>query len=115
MGQFVRKSQTKKNFRDLGDKSEAYYGQKVHQLGMALLVSPLCLRQRNLGQVDAAVLVNDSIYLFEIKSRKWANVYEGQDWISQRQRRRLMDSAKWLGQIFNRPARLRPLMVFRSK
>jgi hypothetical protein len=70
-----------------------------HREGMALLVSPQLLRERQLGQIDLARLRKDSQgWIIEVAEVKSSEI--GLEMILRGQRSRLFSSIKFLSGIF---------------
>lgn len=80
-----------------GKNLELEWSQKIHEVGIPLLISSLVLRNYSAGQVDLARIHKKSVQLFEVKSQGFPHG---------RQLSRLKKSADWMGQIFHRPVEL---------
>jgi hypothetical protein len=82
-----------------GIKEELICSEKFHQEGFPLLVSPLLLRERSLGQIDLARIRKDKdgwiIELGEVKSSAM-----GEKAFMRRQKWRLESSQKFLSSLF---------------
>lgn len=88
----------------LGKKHEANFSKNFHQKGIPLLVSPLVLRSKNMGQVDMARILDNQIEVAEVKSGGH---------ISVSQQSRLLKSAEFLSIILKKSAKL--TFAFRQK
>jgi hypothetical protein len=73
-------------------------------LGVPILISPLLLRRRGLGQIDLCYISKDIIVAAECK--------RGEGWVSPNQKKRLMDSIKFMSFLFNKRIRLELLYGF---
>lgn len=82
-----------------GLKNEIHFSKVFHAEGSPLLVSPLVLRSRDLGQIDLARIRKDKIdWLLEIGEVKSSQV--GQEQLLRGQKIRLLNSQKFLSGIF---------------
>lgn len=81
-----------------GLEFERRFTDQFHRQGLALLLSPLVLRDMALGQVDAARLIGGRVELCELK------LY-GE--LSFKQRIRLVRSANYLGELLDREVLLK--------
>lgn len=82
---------------------EIYISKHFHQRGIPVLVSPIILRRRNLGQIDLVHIVDDIVIVYEIKSSTIGKeqLYKG------KQITRLRHSSLWLSQLFKKHAQLK--------
>lgn len=80
-----------------GDQDEAYFSKVLHQKYTPILVSSLVLRQMGAGQIDIAVLTDQSIHIVEVKS-------SGR--VTWQQIKRLRLSANWLCHLLDQSCQL---------
>jgi Holliday junction resolvase-like predicted endonuclease len=92
-----------------GDASEAQASRRVHAHGIPLLVSPLCLRSRGLGQVDVAVVIGEQVVVSEVKRTRRQDLMAPR--VGERQLKRLRQSTHWLGLVLDRTARYQQILV----
>lgn len=87
----------------LGQKFEQEISKDFHQRGIPILISPMLLRKKGLGQIDLAHLVNNKVIVYEIKSSRIGkqSLYRG------KQITRLRRSTFWLARIFKKHAQLK--------
>lgn len=82
-----------------GLKNEIHFSKTFHSQGSPLLVSPLILRFRDLGQIDLARLRKDKTdWILEIVEVKSSRV--GQELLLRGQKIRLLNAQKFLSGIF---------------
>jgi predicted RecB family endonuclease len=81
-----------------GDHFEIQVSSLLHPKTTPILISPLLLRQRGLGQVDIAYLKEGAAYAAECKS--------GAGKVSSRQMKRLSSTAAFIGFILCKRVRL---------
>ncbi len=94
---------TEKRLKELGSslglKNELKFSLCFHQEGVPLLVSPLLLRSRGLGQIDLGRFIKTGqdweIELAEVKSS-----HLGKEVMSLKQKQRLRASGNFLGSLF---------------
>lgn len=90
-----------------GLQQEIYFSNRLHSLGIPLLVEPRVLQSRGCGQVDIARIdQNKNICIFEIKSSRF---------ITRAQKVRLRKSAIFLSSVFDMPCRLSVIFGCLSK
>lgn len=77
---------------------EGHVSHSFHDSGVPLLVSPLVLRQRSLGQLDLCVFKKDGLFVAECKY--------GDGLLSFGQRKRLVASCHLLINLFDCPVQL---------
>lgn len=85
----------------LGLSFECHLSEVFHSKGIPLLISPIFLRQKGLGQVDLARIFQGKVELWEVKHSPI---------ITRVQMMRLRGAANYLARIFARP----PLLKFVS-
>lgn len=92
-----------------GTNLEKKISQEFHQEGIPLLVSPLVLRSRKLGQIDLSRLVKKKeawrIEVVEVKSS-----FVGAVQMGRYQKFRLSSAQKFLSSVFGYPSSLVTLM-----
>ncbi len=88
-----------------GLKNEIFFSRIFHAEGTPLLVSPLVLRSRSLGQIDLARLKKSQLeWILEIGEVKSSQV--GQEQFLRGQKKRLLSSQKFLSGIFGARSKL---------
>jgi hypothetical protein len=88
-----------------GIKKELMCSEKFHQEGIPLLVSPLLLRERSLGQIDLARIKKDKMgWIIEIGEVKSSQL--GTEVSARWQRARLMGAQKFLSALFGHRSKL---------
>ena len=87
-----------------GEFFELYASKVFHQRGVPILVSPLLLRKRDLGQIDLCVKSEKSFIAAECKL--------GEGRVSLVQRKRLLKSLKFISFLFNEDVKLELLYGF---
>ncbi len=76
---------------------ESYQCDKTHQKSLPLLVSPKLLRANDCGQIDCAVIAEETIILYEVKRSPR---------LSCRQKSRLQRSAIFISAITGLPSKI---------
>ena len=88
-----------------GLKNEILFSRTFHSEGCPLLVSPLILRTRNLGQIDLARVRKDkNDWILEIAEVKSSLI--GQEQFLRSQKMRLISAQKFLSGIFGFKSKL---------
>lgn len=80
-----------------GDDFEKSMSDLLHSNRLPLLVSPMVLRSRNLGQIDVATISKKSIIIWELKSSLRLGI---------KQRTRIRAAASFLSQLFSKSVRV---------
>jgi hypothetical protein len=88
-----------------GSENELRFSKEFHREGLPLLVSPMLLRLRDLGQIDIARLKKDKDgWLLEIGEVK--SSVQGLEQMERSQKKRLLSAQKFLSGLFGYRSRL---------
>jgi hypothetical protein len=98
----------------LGLKNELKFSLCFHQEGFPLLVSPLLLRSRGLGQIDLGRVIKIGTH-WEIELAEVKSSHLGKEVMFLKQKQRLRASGNFLGSLFGASVRFVELQARETK